>query len=133
METIIVFAVVVISAFAIFFFTDKNSNKQLFSNPENVLESYASNKSCPKYLAVHYLKKSLKQNPNHPELIKKLKELEKNKKEPVVTFFIMVALMIIMPIIFWSIGIIHFYGLFLAITIIVGGIVIYLKKIKIKK
>ena len=128
METIIVFGVLIISAFFIFFLT-KDTTKHLFSNPENVLKSYGSNKSCPNSLAVYYIKKSLEQNPNHPELTSKLKELEKNIKQPSTTFFIMLGLMVIMPVIFWSIGKIHLYGLFLAVVIIVGGLIIYLQNI----
>jgi len=127
MDTIIVFSVVIISAFLIFFL-EKKSNNSLFSNPENVIKSYGSSKSCPNYLAVHYLKKSLKQNPNHPGLISKLKELEKGANKPTAILIIMVALMVIMPAIFWVTGKIHLYGLTLAVVIIVGGVVIYLRK-----
>ena len=134
METFIIFTVIVISAFAMFFLNRKTLNKQ-FADPQIVLkniEASLSNKNFPNYIAIHNLKKSIELNPDHPELISKLKELEGNNtnsspKTLYAVLFTLIGLIGIMPIIFWSTGKIHLYGLVLGIFFILFAFVIYLQ------
>ena len=139
METFILFTIIIISAFAIVILNRKKLNKQ-FSDPQKVLKSIEINLSSnyiPNYIAIHNLKKSIELNPDHPELISKLKELESNNvsSSPKTLYAVLstlIGLMGIMPFIFWSTGKINLYGLVLGIIFILFAFIIYLQYLKEK-
>ena len=135
METFIVFTIISLISVIFFLLTKKETNKG-FSNPDQVLRSVKAintNSSFQNQLAIHNLKKSLELNPNHEGLFSKLKEIEAfNKKTTtfkpnLVIISILLSLGIVLPAIYWSLNIIHLYGLTLVILFLLGGLIYFIR------